>query len=149
MEEPAASIFRVEEQNSAAVDSSETLVNIYQTTQRYMTLKKCNFIRGTYLRPCFEFQPIRKLRHYHYSCLFSDILVPATEHGYFVASGCRTPLHHPPKVTRFYFQQTSNIHAPVGKIKRCSLSGRSPAPIADSFHVATMARKQRVKFTRN
>jgi hypothetical protein len=26
---------------------------------------------------------------------------------------------------------------------------RSPAPIADSFHVATMGRKQRVKFTRN
>jgi hypothetical protein len=24
-----------------------------------------------------------------------------------------------------------------------------PLPIADSFHVATMARKQRVKFTRN
>jgi hypothetical protein len=31
----------------------------------------------------------------------------------------------------------------VGKIKGCSLSGKIPAPIADSFHVATMARKQR------
>jgi hypothetical protein len=29
----------------------------------------------------------------------------------------------------------------VGKRKGCSLSGRSPAPIAGSFHVATMARK--------
>jgi hypothetical protein len=50
---------------------------------------------------------------------------------------------------RFYFRQTSGIHAPVRKRKGCSLSGRSPSPIADSFHVATMARKQRVKFTRN
>jgi hypothetical protein len=58
-------------------------------------------------------------------------------------------VHHYPKVTRFYFQQTSGIHAPVGKRKGCSLSGRSPAPIADSFHVATMARKQRIKYTRN
>jgi hypothetical protein len=31
-----------------------------------------------------------------------------------------------------------------GKRKGCSLSGRSPAPIADSFHVATMARKHSV-----
>jgi hypothetical protein len=61
-------------------------------------------------------------------------------------------VHHyviPPKVTRFYFQQTSGIHAPVGNRKGCSLSSRSPAPIANSFHVVTMARKQRVKFTRN
>jgi hypothetical protein len=43
---------------------------------------------------------------------------------------------------RFYFQQTSGIHAPVGKRKGCSLSGRNPAPIADSFNVATMAKKQ-------
>jgi hypothetical protein len=42
---------------------------------------------------------------------------------------------------RLYVQQTSGIHAPVGERKGCSLSGRSPAPIADSFHVATMARK--------
>jgi hypothetical protein len=46
---------------------------------------------------------------------------------------------------RFYFQQTSGIHAPVGKRKGCSLSGRSPAPIADSFHVATMARENSVR----
>jgi hypothetical protein len=45
---------------------------------------------------------------------------------------------------RFYFQQTSGIHAPVGRRKGCSLSGRSPAPIADSSHVATMARKHSV-----
>jgi hypothetical protein len=45
---------------------------------------------------------------------------------------------------RFYFQQTSGIHAPVGKRKGCSLSGTSPATIADSFHVATMARKHSV-----
>jgi hypothetical protein len=32
----------------------------------------------------------------------------------------------------------------VGKRKGCSLSGRSPAPIADSFHVATMAKKHSV-----
>jgi hypothetical protein len=31
----------------------------------------------------------------------------------------------------------------VGKRKGCSLSGRSATPIADSFNVATMARKQR------
>jgi hypothetical protein len=46
-----------------------------------------------------------------------------------------------PEVTRIYFQQTSGVHAPVGKRTGCSLSGRSPAPIADSFHVAIMARK--------
>jgi hypothetical protein len=45
---------------------------------------------------------------------------------------------------KFYFQQTSGIHAPVGKRKGCSLSGRSPVPIADSFNVATMARKHSV-----
>jgi hypothetical protein len=45
---------------------------------------------------------------------------------------------------RFYFQQTFGIHGPVGKRKSCSLSGRSHAPIADSFHVATMARKHSV-----
>jgi hypothetical protein len=42
---------------------------------------------------------------------------------------------------RFYFHQTSGIHAPVGKRKCCSLSGRSPASVADSFHVATMTKK--------
>jgi hypothetical protein len=31
-----------------------------------------------------------------------------------------------------------------GKKGCCSLSDRSPDPIADSFHVATMARKHRV-----
>jgi hypothetical protein len=45
---------------------------------------------------------------------------------------------------RFYFQQTSGIHVPVGKRKGCSLSGRNPAPIADSFNVATTARKHSV-----
>jgi hypothetical protein len=56
-------------------------------------------------------------------------------------------VHHyviPPKLlltNRFYFQQTSGIHAPAGKRKGCSLSGRNLAPIADSFNVATMARK--------
>jgi hypothetical protein len=56
-------------------------------------------------------------------------------------------VHHyviPPKVTKFYFQQTSGIHAPVGKRKGGSLSGRSPAPIADNIHVATIARKHSV-----
>jgi hypothetical protein len=51
----------------------------------------------------------------------------------------------PPKLlltNTFYFQQTSGIHVPVGK--GCSLSGRSPAPIADSFNVATMVRKHSV-----
>jgi hypothetical protein len=46
------------------------------------------------------------------------ILVPATAHGYFVASWWRTPLCHPPKVTTFYFQQTSGIHEPMGTKKR-------------------------------
>jgi hypothetical protein len=32
----------------------------------------------------------------------------------------------------------------MGKKKGCSLSGRSPAPIADSFNVATMAKKNSV-----
>jgi hypothetical protein len=59
-------------------------------------------------------------------------------------------VHHdviPPKLlltNRVYFQQTSGIHTPVGKRKGCSLSGRSPAPIADSFHVATISRKHSV-----
>jgi hypothetical protein len=72
------------------------------------------------------------------------ILEPVSEHGYFVVSWWRTPLRHPPKLlltNRFYFQQTSGIHAPVGKRKGFSLSGRSPAPIADCFNVATKARK--------
>jgi hypothetical protein len=50
----------------------------------------------------------------------------------------------PPKVNTFYFQQAYNIHAPVGRRKGYSLSGRSPTPKADSFHVATMARKHSV-----
>jgi hypothetical protein len=59
-------------------------------------------------------------------------------------------VHHyviPPKLlltNRFYFQQTSGIHAPVGKRNGCSLSGRSPAPIADSSNVATIERKHSV-----
>jgi hypothetical protein len=36
------------------------------------------------------------------------------------------------------------MHAPVGKRKGYSLSGRSPAPIADSCNVATIARKHSV-----
>jgi hypothetical protein len=77
-------------------------------------------------------------------CMIFSILVPVSEHGYFVSSWWRTPLLHPPKLlltSRVYFQQTSGIHAPVGKRKGCSLSGRSPASITDSFSVATMARK--------
>jgi hypothetical protein len=35
-------------------------------------------------------------------------------------------------------------YAPVGKRNGCSLSSRSPAPIADSSNVATMARKHSV-----
>jgi hypothetical protein len=53
----------------------------------------------------------------------------------------------PPKLVltnRVYFQQTSGIHAPVGKRKGCSLSGRSLTPIADSFNFATVARKHSV-----
>jgi hypothetical protein len=59
-------------------------------------------------------------------------------------------VHHyviPPNLlltNRFYFQQTSGIHAPVGKRKVYALSGRIPAPIANSFNVATMARKHSV-----
>jgi hypothetical protein len=59
-------------------------------------------------------------------------------------------VHHyviPPKLlltNRSYFQQISGIRAPVGKRKCCSLSCISPAPIADSFNVATMARKHSV-----
>jgi hypothetical protein len=53
----------------------------------------------------------------------------------------------PPKLlltNRFYFQQTSGIHAPVEKRKGGSLSGRSPASIADSSNVAKITRKHRV-----
>jgi hypothetical protein len=56
-------------------------------------------------------------------------------------------VHHyviPQKLLRFYFQQISGIHAPVGRRKGCSLTDRSPAPIADSVHVATMVRKHSV-----
>jgi hypothetical protein len=44
-------------------------------------------------------------------------------------------------VHHYIIPQTSSIHAPVGKRKDCSLSNISPAPTADSFHVAIMARK--------
>jgi hypothetical protein len=33
------------------------------------------------------------------------------------------------------------MHAPLGKRKGCSLSGRSPASIADIFNIATMAKE--------
>jgi hypothetical protein len=76
--------------------------------------------------------------------MFSNQLVnPAT-------SSPADDVHHyviPPKLlltSRFYFQQTSGIHAPVGKRKCSSLSGRSPAPIGDSSNVATNARKHSV-----
>jgi hypothetical protein len=76
--------------------------------------------------------------------LFSNQLVnPAT-------SSPADGVHHyviPPKLlltNRFYFQQTSGIRAPVGKRKGGSVSGRSPAPIADSCNVATIARKHSV-----
>jgi hypothetical protein len=45
---------------------------------------------------------------------------------------------------RVYFQQTSGIHAPLGKRKCYSFTGRSPAPIADSSDVATIARTHNV-----
>jgi hypothetical protein len=78
--------------------------------------------------------------------LFSNQLVnPAT-------SSPADDVHHyviPPKLlltNRLYvcFQQTSGIRAPVGKRKGGSLSGRSPASIADSSNVATIARKHSV-----
>jgi hypothetical protein len=56
-------------------------------------------------------------------------------------------VHHyviPPKLLLTNFQQTSGIHAPVGKRKGGSLPGISPAPIADSCNVATIARKHSV-----
>jgi hypothetical protein len=58
----------------------------------------------------------------------------------------------PPKLLLtniFYFQLTSGIHEPMGKRKGGSLSGRSPIPIADSFHVANGKETQHVKFMRN
>jgi hypothetical protein len=76
--------------------------------------------------------------------LFSNQLVnPAT-------SSTADDVHQyviPPKLlltNRFYFQQTSGIHGPVGKRKGSSLSGRSPAPIADISNVATSVRKHSV-----
>jgi hypothetical protein len=83
----------------------------------------------------------------HCTLSASSILVPPSEHGYFVASWWRTPLRHPQKLlltNRLYFQQTSGIHKPVGRRRGWSLTGRNPAPKADSFHVATMARKHSV-----
>jgi hypothetical protein len=85
----------------------------------------------------------------HEQYIFSNHLVNP------VTSPPADDVHHdviPPKLlltNRVYFQQTSGIHAPVGKRKGCSLSGRSAAPIADSSNVATIARKQRVEFKRN
>jgi hypothetical protein len=55
----------------------------------------------------------------------------------------------PPKLLDFIFNKLLVFMRQWEKGKYCSLSGRSPAPIADSFYFATMARKQRVKFTRN
>jgi hypothetical protein len=66
------------------------------------------------------------------------------------ANSSPADIHHyviPPKLlltNRLYFQQTSGIRAPVGKRKGGSLSGRSPASIADSYNVATIARKHSV-----
>jgi hypothetical protein len=76
--------------------------------------------------------------------LFSNQLVNP------VNSSPADDVHHyviPPKLlltNRFYFQQTSGIHEPVGNRKGGYLSGRSPAPIADSSNVATIAREHSV-----
>jgi hypothetical protein len=59
-------------------------------------------------------------------------------------------VHHdviPPKLlltNRFYFQHTSGIHAPVKKRRGFFLTGRNPAPIADSSNVATIERRHNV-----
>jgi hypothetical protein len=92
----------------------------------------------------FPYKKIKKLTYVSRSRLFSNQLVnlatslPADDEHHYVI---------PPKLlltNRFYFQQTSGIRAPVGKRKGGSLSGRSPAPIADSYNVATIARKRSV-----
>jgi hypothetical protein len=60
-------------------------------------------------------------RHCHFSCyliretsvsfvltwsaVYQTVLVPATEHGYFVASWWRTPLCHPPSLLDFIFNK--------------------------------------------
>jgi hypothetical protein len=70
--------------------------------------------------------------------MLKGILVPADDvHDYVIP---QTLLF----TNRFYFQQSSGIHAPMGKRKGCSLFCRSPTPIADNIHVATMARKHSV-----
>jgi hypothetical protein len=81
-----------------------------------------------------------------YLLFLSDfILVPATEHGYFVASWWRAPLRHPPKVTIFYFSTNFRYSCASGTKEKAALYPvEVPPPIADSFHVATMARKQSV-----
>jgi hypothetical protein len=82
--------------------------------------------------------------YHHVTEVFSNQLVnpatssPADDVHYYVIL---------PKLlltNRFYFQQTSGIHAPVGKRRGGSLSGRSPASIADSSNVATIGRKHSV-----
>jgi hypothetical protein len=80
----------------------------------------------------------------------ANILVPATEHCYFAASWWHTPLHHPPKLTRFYFQQTSCINVPVGKWKGCSLSRKKSRPHCRHLSCCHNGKEtQLVKFTRN
>jgi hypothetical protein len=108
---------------------SETSVDFQRTTRRYIPNDR------TLLNHFCE-----NLKSY----IFSNQLVnPAT-------SSPADDVHHdviPPKLlltNRFYFQQTSSIHEPVGKRKGCSLSGRIPAPIADSSNVATIERKHNV-----
>jgi hypothetical protein len=78
------------------------------------------------------------------SAIWVSILVPATEHGYVVASWWRTPLRHNQKLLDSIFNKLPVFMRQWGNRKDCSLSGGSPAPIADSFLVATMTRKHSV-----
>jgi hypothetical protein len=97
---------------------------------------------------------LSRLRHFViFHSSFRQMLVYVVFSNQLVNTATLSPaddIHHyviPPKLlltNRFYFQQTSGIHAPVEKRKGGSLSSRSPAPIADSFHVATIAGKHSV-----
>jgi hypothetical protein len=96
--------------------------------------------------------PLKQLLQGRLNCRFTvgTLQVFSNQLVNLATSSPADDVHHyviPPKLlltNRFYFQQTSGIHAPVGKRKGGSSSGRSPAPIADSSNVATIARKHSV-----
>jgi hypothetical protein len=99
---------------------------------KVVSTASCGILPTGDLWPETDINTTRVIRlNYTPSKVFSNQLVsPAT-------SSSADDVHHyviPPKLlltNRVYFQQPSGIHAPVGKRKGGSLSGGSPAPIAE------------------